>query len=77
MIADRGTCSFVTKVRHMEDAGVAVAIIVDNEEEEVDSIIMSDDGSGAGIRIPALLISKDDGAKLIQFLKSATAKELE
>ena len=30
MIADRGNCSFVTKVRHMEDAGVAVAIIIDN-----------------------------------------------
>jgi hypothetical protein len=36
MIADRGNCSFVTKVRHMEDAGVAVAIIIDNQEESVD-----------------------------------------
>ena len=28
---------------------------------------MSDDGTGAGIRIPALLIGKEDGDKLIEF----------
>ena len=76
MIADRGNCSFVTKVRNMEDAGVAVAIIIDNTEETVDSIIMSDDGTGAGIRIPGLLISKADGAKLMKFLQTATPREL-
>lgn len=76
MIADRGNCSFVTKVRNMEDAGVAVAIIVDNQEEGIDSIIMSDDGTGAGIRIPGLLISKDDGEKLLHFLKTASDEEL-
>lgn len=77
MIADRGNCTFVEKVRHMEAAGVAVAIIVDNEVESVNSIIMSDDGSGAGIRIPSLLISKKDGEKLLNFLKTANASELQ
>ena len=77
MIADRGDCTFVEKVRHMEAAGVAVAIIVDNKDESVNSIIMSDDGSGAGIRIPSLLISQDDGEKLINFLKTASKQELE
>ena len=60
----------------MEDAGVAVAIIIDNTEEGVDSIIMSDDGTGAGIRIPGLLISKHDGDILLNFLKTATDREL-
>ena len=77
MIAERGDCSFVTKVRHMEEAGVAVAIIVDNSDESVDQIVMSDDGTGAGIRIPALLISKSDGKKMIDFLKTASEKELQ
>lgn len=61
MIADRGDCTFVTKVRNMEEAGVAVGIIVDNTNESIDSIIMSDDHTGAGIRIPSMLISKKDG----------------
>jgi hypothetical protein len=57
MIAERGNCSFVTKVRNMEQAGVAVALIVDDQNEGVNDIVMSDDGTGAGVRIPSLLIS--------------------
>lgn len=76
MIADRGGCSFVKKVRGMEEAGVAVAIVVDNSDEDIDSIVMSDDGSGAGIRIPSMLISKADGAKLLDFIQTATEEEL-
>ena len=38
---------------------------------------MSDDGSGAGIRIPSMMISKADGDKLLDFLKQATKEELE
>lgn len=76
MIAERGNCSFVTKVRNMEEAGVAVALIVDDQSEDVDDIVMSDDGTGAGVRIPSLLLSRKDGKKLIDFLKTASEKEL-
>lgn len=57
MLADRGGCSFVQKVRNMEDSGAAVGIVIDNSNEEVENVVMSDDGTGAGIRIPSLLIS--------------------
>ena len=76
MVADRGGCSFVKKVRSMEDAGVAVAIVIDSTDEDINSIVMSDDGSGAGIRIPSMLISKADGAKLVDFLRTASEEEL-
>ena len=65
MIADRGKCSFVQKVRNMEEAGVAVAIVIDDTDEDINSIVMSDDCSGAGIRIPSMLISKADGIKIV------------
>jgi hypothetical protein len=77
MLADRGDCTFVTKVRNMEEAGAAVGIVVDNSNEPIDKVIMSDDGAGAGIRIPSMLISKSDGRKLIDFLESASKEELE
>jgi len=77
MIADRGDCTFVHKVRNMENAGVAVGIVVDNTNEDVDSIVMSDDGSGSGIRIPSMLISRRDGDKIIKFMSHATKEELE
>ena len=76
MVAARGGCSFVTKVRNMEEVGVAVGIVIDNEAEDVKSIVMSDDGTGAGIRIPSMLISKSDGDKLLDFMKTATSEEL-
>ena len=78
MVAARGGCTFVTKVRNMEETGVAVGIVIDNDDtEDIDTIVMSDDGSGAGIRIPSMLISKADGDKLLGFLKNATKEELD
>ena len=76
-IAERGDCSFVKKIRNMESIGVAVGIIIDTNEEDVDNVIMSDDGTGGGIRIPSMLIGKTDGKKLIDFLKRASEEEIE
>ena len=72
MLADRGGCHFVTKTRNMEDAGAAVGIVIDSSDENIENVIMSDDGTGAGIRMPSMLISKKDGQKIINFMKKAT-----
>ena len=61
----------------MENIGVAIAIIIDSNEENVDNVILSDDGTGGGIRIPSMLIGKTDGKKLLDFLKRASAEEIE
>ena len=61
----------------MESIGVSVGIIIDENEEDVDSIIMSDDGTGGGIRIPSMLIGNTDGKKLIDFLTRASTDELD
>lgn len=37
---------------------------------------MSDDGSGNGISIPSMLISKKDGKELLDFLETASEDEL-
>lgn len=76
-LAKRGGCSFVKKVRNMENIGVAVAIIIDDSEESVDNVIMSDDGTGGGIRIPGMLIGMSDGKKLLDFLKRSSDEEIE
>jgi hypothetical protein len=76
MLADRGNCSFVTKVRNMEEAGAAVGIVVDSSNEKIEDVVMSDDGTGAGIRMPSMLISKKDGQTLIDFLQTASEDDL-
>jgi len=40
----------------MENIGIAVGIVVDNTAETVEDVLMSDDGTGGGIRIPSMLI---------------------
>lgn len=65
VLVERGNCAFVKKVRNVEHAGGAMAVIIDNKPGEmVDHIIMVDDGTGAGINIPSVLISKKDGDRL-------------
>lgn len=45
-------------MRNIEEAGAAMAIIIDNNQDDnITRIVMTDDGSGAGIRIPSMLIS--------------------
>lgn len=77
MMARRGDCSFVTKVRNMEDLGVAVAVIIDNRSELISEVLMSDDGTGGGIRIPSMLIGREDGNLLVNWLAKATDEEKE
>lgn len=62
VMVDRGNCTFVKKVKHVQSAGAVAAIIVDNKEEPL-TFYMGDDHSGASISIPSLLIHKNDGAK--------------
>ena len=64
IMVDRGSCHFVEKVRNIQHAGGKAAIIIDNNDEDIDTIIMGDDGTGKNIFIPAVLISKTDGSKL-------------
>ena len=69
VLVDRGDCSFVQKVRHAQDIGASAVIIVDNvDQEDVDHIVMSDDGTGGNLYIPSVLISKEDGELLKSYL---------
>ena len=74
-LAERGECSFVQKVRNMENAGVAVAVVIDSRPERVEEVLMSDDGTGGGIRIPSMLIQKKEGEKILKWLEKATQEE--
>ena len=74
-IAKRGECSFVQKIRNMENIGVAVGIIIDDHAETVENVLMSDDGTGGGIRIPSMLISNPDGIKLLKWYNDASVAD--
>lgn len=67
VIVRRGSCSFVQKVRNIEHGGGRLAIIVDEvDNESPDMIIMVDDGTGNGIQIPSVMLSKADGETILK-----------
>ena len=69
LIVKRGGCSLVQKARNVQRAGYSMVIIVNDMETEIKDVMMSDDGSGSDIYIPIVMISKNDGEKLINYLE--------
>jgi len=76
LVEASGKCSFVTQTRNIAKAGGALALIIDQDNEDVSNVVLSDDGTGAGIRIPAMLINKIHGDILKKHLTTAGEKEL-
>ena len=73
---DRGQCTFVTKTKNAMNVGANLAIVIDNKNEDVHKIIMSDDGTGAGLNMPSMMIGNRHGNKLKDFLKNASPQEI-
>ena len=83
LMIDRGTCTFVTKVRHAQHAGASGVIIADDkylcDDEHQDQTcqkvepIMADDGSGSDITIPSFLMYKQDAEKVKDVIKQDKA----
>jgi len=74
VLVRRGQCTFVTKVRVAERKAAHAVIVVDKASstmtaEEIQHVMMADDGSGYGIKIPSILISRFEGQKLIDAVK--------
>ncbi|WP_302467790.1 T9SS-dependent M36 family metallopeptidase [Pontibacter liquoris] len=69
-LIDRGECTFQEKALNAQASGATGVIVVNNADGE--PISMGGDEVGAGILIPAIMISKADGVKL----KAALAQGL-
>eukprot|EP00438_Fugacium_kawagutii_P005602 Skav201431 [mRNA] locus=scaffold201:281514:282956:- [translate_table: standard] len=70
VMVERGTCSFVTKVKVAQKKEAHAVIIVDMQgstrtSRDIQDIIVADDGYGANVDIPSVLISRQEGQKLI------------
>lgn len=71
VVVRRGKCSFTQKVKVAYQKGAHAVIVVDREDsaltsQDLQNVIVADDGYGGDIHIPSILISKKDGAALIE-----------
>lgn len=77
VVVRRGKCSFTQKVKVAYEKGAHAVIIVDREDSDLtwqslQNVIVADDGYGEEIHIPSILISKQDGAALIEAVSNTT-----
>lgn len=75
IMLDRGQCYFVIKVRHAQDIGARLVVIVNNNDGDVQSMIMTDNGFGGNLDIPAVLISQEDGILIKKYIKNKKYSE--
>jgi len=64
LLLDRGDCYFYQKVQHAQDVGAHAAVIVDNIDESYIPYMADYQNFGAKIKIPSVLIHKNDGQKI-------------
>eukprot|EP00287_Rhodomonas_sp_CCMP768_P004171 CAMPEP_0196730580 /NCGR_PEP_ID=MMETSP1091-20130531/10604_1 /TAXON_ID=302021 /ORGANISM="Rhodomonas sp., Strain CCMP768" /LENGTH=170 /DNA_ID=CAMNT_0042073611 /DNA_START=143 /DNA_END=655 /DNA_ORIENTATION=+ len=57
VLVDRGKCSFIQKAVHVEQAG-GIGMLVANDSD--DYFVMTEDGTGRGVRFSSFLISQSD-----------------
>ena len=50
-------------------------MIIDDTSSDINNVVMSDDGTGTGILIPSMIISRKDGEKLKEYLKTASEED--
>lgn len=78
MVVERGGCSFVTKVRTAESLGASAVIVVDKADSNLTSntihtVIMAGDPYEDKVTGPSILVSHEDGQKIIKGTKEANA----
>lgn len=75
VVVRRGQCTFVQKVRIAQEKRAHAVIMVDKKSsdktaEEIQRVVMADDGFGSTVRIPSVLISNHEGTKILEAMKT-------
>jgi hypothetical protein len=71
-----GGCTFVTKVRNVQQLGASLAIIIDNQLELTQNLIMKDDGFGYTISIPSIFIGEKEGEMIEKFIRDEQTRAI-
>ena len=77
-LIERSQCTFVQKVRDAQHANADFVLLYDNiAEEQVENLIMIDDGSGTGLHISSAMINFEDGKKLADYIGETPQKGMD
>jgi len=74
-LVERGTCTFVRKVKNCQKAGAKGVVVYNNVMSTLP--IMADDGTGDSVSIPSVIIGNDDGLTLKSNIHADSALDVE
>mmetsp|Transcript_82670 Transcript_82670/g.200393 ORF Transcript_82670/g.200393 Transcript_82670/m.200393 type:complete len:277 (-) Transcript_82670:65-895(-) len=73
-VVSRGSCLFLQKLRTLQQARVAGAVVVNHEGESQELQVMTcplaERGAGNDVHIPAVMVSHKDGVALMELVES-------
>ena len=70
LLAYYGNCTFVQKARNAQNAGASMLLLINNNDQDIKTVLLEDDGSGRDIKIPVGLISLTDGKKIQNYIEN-------
>lgn len=77
-LVHRGNCTFVKKVAVAQALGADAVLFADSpdspwtRDQIHQSVILGDDGNGRSVRIPSVMLAKEDASVLVDFLRTST-----
>lgn len=80
-LVHRGNCTFVRKVTVAQDLGGNAVLFIDapdspwSRTQIQQSVILGDDGNGSSVRIPSVMMAKEDGELVLEFLQPSATQQ--
>ena len=70
LLVKNGDCPITQKARNAQNAGASMLLVLNQDDSDINSVILDDDGSGSDIKIMIGLISLSDGKIMTNFIEN-------
>ena len=70
LLAYIGSCPIIQKARNAQSAGASMLVLINNNDQDIESVILEEDGAQSDIKIPVGLISLTNGRIMQNYILS-------
>ena len=70
LLAYMGSCPIIQKARNAQSAGASMLVLINNNEQNIENVILEEDGAQSDIKIPVGLISLSNGRIMQNYILS-------
>ena len=70
LLAYMGSCPIIQKARNAQNAGASMLVLINNNEQNIENVILEEDGAQSDIKIPVGLISLSNGRIMQNYILS-------